>query len=108
MSMRCVKCYVLQEPLEQNNMCLGIPMKVMEITDFIARCEARGIQRDVNLFMLQHEDIAVGDHVVVHVGYAIQKMTPVEARTTWELFDEMSDLEEAEETEIKNRNLTDA
>jgi hydrogenase expression/formation protein HypC len=77
-------------------MCLGIPMQVMEISDFMARCEAKGIERDVSLFMLQHEDVSVGDYVVVHVGYAIQKVTPAEARTAWEIYDEMLAREEAE------------
>ena len=74
-------------------MCLGIPMKVVEIDDFMARCEAKGIMRDVSLFMLQHENIEPGDYVVVHVGYAIQKMTEHEARSAWEIYDEMLDLE---------------
>ncbi|MCW8964234.1 MAG: HypC/HybG/HupF family hydrogenase formation chaperone [Gammaproteobacteria bacterium] len=77
-------------------MCLGIPMKVMEIDEFMARCEAKGIERDVSLFMLQHEDVDVGDYVVVHVGYAIQKVTPAEARTAWEIYDDMLAKEEAE------------
>jgi hydrogenase expression/formation protein HypC len=64
-------------------------MKVMEINDFTARCEAKGIERDVSLFMLQHEQVDIGDFVVVHVGYAIQKVTPAEARTAWEIYDEM-------------------
>jgi len=71
-------------------------MKVMEIDDFMARCEAKGIERDVSLFMLQHEDVDVGDYVVVHVGYAIQKVTSAEARTAWEIYDEMLAKEEAE------------
>jgi len=71
-------------------------MKVMEINDFTARCEAKGIERDVSLFMLQHEDVAVDDFVVVHVGYAIQKVTPAEARTAWEIYDEMLAKEESE------------
>lgn len=70
-------------------MCLGIPMKVVEISDFTARCEAKGIEREVSLFMLQHEPVEVGDHVVVHVGYAIQKVSAAEARTAWEIYDEM-------------------
>lgn len=74
-------------------MCLGIPMKVVEIEDFMARCEAKGIMRDVSLFMLQHENIEPGDYVVVHVGYAIQKMTEHEARSAWEIYDEMLELE---------------
>jgi len=74
-------------------------MKVMEINDFMARCEAKGIERDVSLFMLQHEDINAGDYVVVHVGYASQKVTPAEARTAWQLYDEMLAKESAEQGE---------
>jgi hydrogenase expression/formation protein HypC len=70
-------------------MCLGIPMQIRAIDGFTARCEARGVERDVSLFMLQHEPLTVGDHVVVHVGYAIQKITPQEARSAWELYDQM-------------------
>jgi hydrogenase expression/formation protein HypC len=64
-------------------------MQICEIDGYTARCEAKGVERDVSLFMLQHEAVAVGDHVVVHVGYAIQKITPQEARTAWELYDQM-------------------
>jgi hydrogenase expression/formation protein HypC len=39
--------------------------------------------------MLQGEPIAVGDHVLIHVGYAIQKISEEEARSTWDLFDEI-------------------
>jgi len=70
-------------------MCLGIPMQIREIEGFVARCEAKGVERDVSLFMMQDEAPAVGDYVLVHVGYAIQKITPQEARTAWELFDQM-------------------
>ncbi len=70
-------------------MCLGIPMQVVEINGFNARCAAKGVERDVSLFMMQHEPVEVGDFVMVHVGYAIQKMSEAEALSTWELFDEM-------------------
>lgn len=70
-------------------MCLGIPMQIREIDGYNARCEARGVERDVSLFMLQHEPLEIGDHVVVHVGYAIQKITPGEARSAWEIYDQM-------------------
>lgn len=70
-------------------MCLGIPMQVRVIDGFVARCEAKGVSRDVNLFLLQDETLAVGDFVMVHVGYAIQKMSEPEARSAWELYDEM-------------------
>ena len=51
-----------------NTMCLGVPMRVIEIDGFAARCEARGIERKASLFLLQHEDIQVGDLVMIHVG----------------------------------------
>ncbi|MGD2171655.1 MAG: HypC/HybG/HupF family hydrogenase formation chaperone [Gammaproteobacteria bacterium] len=70
-------------------MCLGIPMQIREIEGFNARCEAKGIERDVSLFMMQGDELEIGDFIVVHVGYAIQKITPQEARTAWELYDEM-------------------
>ena len=70
-------------------MCLGIPMQIVEINGYVANCEAKGIHRDVNLFMMQDEALAVDDFVVVHVGYAIQKITPQEAQTAWELYDQM-------------------
>ena len=64
-------------------------MKITGIDGFNATCEAKGIQREVSLFMLQGEPIAVGDHVLIHVGYAIQKISEEEARSTWDLFDEI-------------------
>ena len=64
-------------------------MQIREINGFVACCEAKGVERDVSLFMMQGEDLSVDDFVVVHVGYAIQKITPQEARTAWELYDQM-------------------
>jgi len=64
-------------------------MQIREINGFIARCEAKGVERDVSLFMLQDEPLSVDDFVVVHVGYAIQKISPEEAQTAWELYDQM-------------------
>ncbi|MDE2304734.1 MAG: HypC/HybG/HupF family hydrogenase formation chaperone [Gammaproteobacteria bacterium] len=77
-------------------MCLGVPMRVIETTGLTARCDAKGIQRDVSLFLLQHEPIAAGDHVIVHVGYAIQKISEVEARGAWEIYDAMLEAEDRE------------
>lgn len=70
-------------------MCLGIPMKVVEIDGFNARCEAKGVERTVSLFLVQEENIQVGDNVMIHVGYAIQKMSDEEAQSAWEIYDEM-------------------
>ena len=61
----------------------------------IARCEAKGIERKVSLFLLQHEDLHPGDIVMVHVGNAIQKMTAGEAQSAWDIFDRMLAAEDA-------------
>ena len=76
-------------------MCLGVPMRIIEINGFNARCEARGIERNASLFLLQHEDLQVGDLVMIHVGNAIQKMTEEDARSAWDLYDEMLEAEAA-------------
>lgn len=70
-------------------MCLAIPMQIQTIDGFNACCEAKGVQRDVSLFMLQDEGIAVGDYVMVHLGYAIQKMSEQDALSAWQVYDEM-------------------
>lgn len=70
-------------------MCLGIPMQIVAIDGFNARCQAKGVERDVSLFLMRGEEVGLGDFVMVHVGYAIQKMSQEEARSSWELYDEM-------------------
>ncbi len=70
-------------------MCLAVPMQVKSIDEFKAVCEARGVDREVSLFMLQGEQISVGDFVLVHVGYAIQKISSDDADASWQLFDEL-------------------
>ena len=70
-------------------MCLGIPMQITAIDGYKARCTAKGVMREVSLFMLQGEPVGIGDWVLVHVGYAIQVISAEEARETWELFAEM-------------------
>ena len=70
-------------------MCLAVPMKITKIDGFQCTCEARGIEREVSLFMLQDETLATGDHILVHVGYAIQKVSEQDAADSWALFDEI-------------------
>jgi hydrogenase expression/formation protein HypC len=64
-------------------------MQILEIAGFTARCSARGVEREVSLFMLRDDVATVGDYVIVHTGYAIQKVCEADARRTWELFDEL-------------------
>jgi hydrogenase expression/formation protein HypC len=64
-------------------------MQIKSIEGFNARCEAKGVERDVSLFMMQDDQLEVDDFIVVHVGYAIQKISPQEAQSAWEIYDEM-------------------
>lgn len=77
-------------------MCLAIPMQIVEIDGYMARCHAKGIERDISLFMLQDETLSPDDYVMVHVGYAIQKVSEQEARSAWQLYDEVLAMEMAE------------
>ena len=70
-------------------MCLAVPMQITKIDGFNAHCVAKGVERDVSLFLLQDEAIKEGDYLLIHVGYAIQRISEAEAFSTWELLDQM-------------------
>jgi hydrogenase expression/formation protein HypC len=70
-------------------MCLSVPMQIVVIDGFNAECEARGVRRTVSLFMIEDNEVTVGDFVMVHVGYALRKISEDDARTSWELIDEI-------------------
>jgi hydrogenase expression/formation protein HypC len=76
-------------------MCLGIPMQIRSIDGLLARCEAKGVEREANLLMLDHEGLDVGDFVVVHLGYAVDTVSAEEAAAAWEIYDQMLAAEEA-------------
>ena len=65
-------------------MCLAIPVRVVEILpDEMAKVSLDGVIKTVSTALV--EDIAVGDYVVLHVGYALAKIDPEEAERTLEL-----------------------
>jgi hydrogenase expression/formation protein HypC len=75
-------------------MCLAIPMQIIESDGQTACCiSSGGIRREVSLYLLSPGSVAPGDFVIVHVGYAIQKIVSCEAQTTWQLLGEMHESE---------------
>ena len=76
-------------------------MQIKSIDGFTAHCEAKGVTRDVSLFMMQDDKLQVDDFIVVHVGYAIQKISPQEAQTAWEIYDEMLAAEQLNDQETR-------
>lgn len=66
-------------------MCLAIPARIEEITDAeTAIVDFGGARKSISLALV--EDVAVGDYVIVHVGFALQKLDVVEAERTLALF----------------------
>ncbi|MBZ0251346.1 MAG: HypC/HybG/HupF family hydrogenase formation chaperone [Burkholderiales bacterium] len=66
-------------------MCLAIPAKVVELRDNDqAVIDLAGVRKEISLALV--DDVWPGDYVIVHVGYALQKLDPEEARKTLELF----------------------
>ncbi|MBN2543344.1 HypC/HybG/HupF family hydrogenase formation chaperone [bacterium] len=73
-------------------MCLGIPVKIVEKKDTIGIADIGGVRREVDLRLL--ESIDVGDYVIMHAGFAIQKLDEKEAQETLGLINEYLDSEE--------------
>lgn len=72
-------------------MCLAIPAQVVELRpDDNALVDLAGVKKEISLALL--EGVAVGDYVIVHVGYALNKLDPEEAARTLRLFAEMGEL----------------
>jgi len=70
-------------------MCLAIPACVEQlISEDSAIVNLGGVRKEISLALV--EDIAVGDYVIVHVGFALQKLDPEEAAQTLAMFAEMA------------------
>ncbi len=70
-------------------MCLAMPARVVEVAaDDQAVVDLDGVRKQVSLALV--EDVAVGDYVIVHVGYALQKLDTEEAAATLALFAQMA------------------
>jgi len=93
-------------------MCLGIPGKIIEVHDeqgiAMGTVDFGGVRRSVCLAYVAH-DIAPGDYAIVHVGFAIAKVSEEEARRTYALLEEMSQLDELDWlAEIARTNAAEA
>ncbi len=75
-------------------MCLAIPSEVVAIRDKMATIDVSGIRREVSL-LLMAEEIAIGDYVLVHAGFAIHKMDKDAAQEALDLIAEAVEKEQA-------------
>ena len=78
-------------------MCLSIPSKVVEIDDNnMASVDTMGIKRHVSLDLITDE-INIGDYILIHVGFAMNKIDEEEALQSLEVYREMLEAMEEEE-----------
>lgn len=70
-------------------MCLAVPMQIKSIQGDVAICEIDGVRREASLMMV--DGIGVGDYVLIHAGFAIEKLDEADAAETLRLFREMLD-----------------
>ena len=69
-------------------MCLAVPAKIIEIDDSTdnATVSLSGVKKEISLALV--EDVSIGDYVLIHVGYALNKISKEEAVKTLALFAE--------------------
>lgn len=68
-------------------MCLAIPMKILKIEGDKAIVSSSGVQRNIGISFMKN--IKPGDYVIVHAGFAIEKLDPVKAEETLRLLEEI-------------------
>ncbi len=62
-------------------MCLAVPVRVTELLpDEMARVSLDGVKKTISVALV--EDVKVGDYVILHVGFALSKVDPLEAERT--------------------------
>ncbi len=65
-------------------MCLAVPMRVVTIDGDTAVCEIDGVRREANIMMV--DGVQVGDFVLIHAGFAMEKLDEADAEETLDLF----------------------
>jgi hydrogenase expression/formation protein HypC len=78
-------------------MCLAIPSKIVKIENNMATIDVDGVRREVSLLLL--EDAQIGDFVIVHAGFAIQKIDEDAAMETLDLLREAAALVDRKQNE---------
>jgi len=74
-------------------MCLAIPAQVIELREGdMAVVELAGVRKEISLALV--DQIQVGDYVIVHVGYALNKLDPEEAAATLKLFADIGETQQ--------------
>jgi len=80
-------------------MCLAVPAEIVEIRENdLALIDVGGVRREISLMLV--EGVEVGDFVLVHAGFAIEKIDQSEALKTLDILEEMAKLDEAHSPDV--------
>ncbi len=82
-------------------MCLSIPARVEKINGDMAVCSVGDSSYEASLQMLDLEEIKVGDYVLIHTGFAIQKLDEEEAKASLKTFEEFKKMNDDLDSEEK-------
>ncbi len=77
-------------------MCLAVPSEIVCINDFVATVDVHGARREISLLLLP-EPVEVGDFVIVHAGFAIQKIDREAGNEALRMIRELVESEEFQE-----------
>ncbi len=69
-------------------MCLAIPVKIVKINGTLAEVEMEGVGRQADIRLV--DNVAVGDYVLIHAGFAIEKIDEKEAKETLKLLKQIT------------------
>ncbi len=99
-------------------MCLSIPSKVVEISEDKTMCtvDTMGVRREANLMMMADDEVQVGDYVLLHIGFVMNKIDEEEALKSIETYKEILEVMDEEERRrtileddnCENRGVNDA
>jgi len=80
-------------------MCLSIPSKVVKVSEDKTMCtvDTMGVQRDANLMMMEEGDVKVGDYVLLHIGFVMNKIDETEALASIDTYKEILELMDEED-----------
>jgi hydrogenase expression/formation protein HypC len=78
----CFKCRLKIIKFGTDSMCLAVPSKIIEINDFMAKVDVDGVVRDASIMLI--DNAKVGEYVIVHAGFAINKLDEKAALQTIE------------------------
>ncbi len=85
-------------------MCLSLPARIDKIIGNMATCTVGESSYHASLDLISNENVKVGDYILIHTGFALQKLDTEDAIETLNTFSEFKSLNEKMDNEEKEQN----